>query len=114
MNPTTNSTDSTKDPNVVSFMMQLVQEKYGGDVNSDFLQQESDRLYDIFGNNLVGYFEPMLTDDQKRNFDQLVEAGNDQDGLLQYLTQVIPDLEKQILQILINFRIEYLNSPKQF
>ncbi|KXK09595.1 MAG: hypothetical protein QY330_02025 [Candidatus Dojkabacteria bacterium] len=107
----TNSNNSDpKDQNVLSFMMQLVQEKHGDDIDMDFLNQESSRLYDIFGDNLVDYFEPMLTAEQKGEFDKLVEKGAAQDGLLNYLVESIPDLENQILQVLVQFRNDYLQK----
>lgn len=101
-----------KDQNVVSFMMQLVQEKYGDEVDGNFLTQESDRLYDIFGNSLVDYFEPMLSEDQKSQFDGLVANSAKQEELLEFLVNNIPNLEQQILQVLVDFRNDYLNSPK--
>ena len=52
----TDVNNENKDQNVLSFMMQLVQEKYSDDSESNFLNQESNRLYDLFGNNLVRYF----------------------------------------------------------
>lgn len=99
-----------KDQNVLSFMMQLVQEKFGDEIEIDFLNQESDRLYDLFGNNLVDYFEPMLSEEQKLQFDQLVATAPEQEKLLEFLINNIPNLEQQILQVLVNFRTEYLNT----
>lgn len=101
-----------KDQNVLSFMMQLVQEKYGDEIDIEFLNQESDRLYDMFGNNLVDYFEPMLSEEQKMQFDQLVATSPEQEKLLEFLISNIPNLEQQILQVLVNFRNEYLSSPQ--
>lgn len=102
-----------KDQNVLAFMMQLVQERYGDDVEIEFLNQESDRLYDDFGNNLVDYFEPMLTEEQKTSFDQLVSSSANQDQLLEFLINNIPNLEQQIIQVLTNFREEYLQAPME-
>lgn len=107
-----NETPQNKDQNVLSFMNQLVQERYGDDTEINFLNQESDRLYDIFGNNLVSYFEPMLSDQQKIQFDQLVKQGGDQEKLLSFLVQSIPDLENRIMQVLIAFRNAYLAEPQ--
>lgn len=101
-----------KDQNVVSFMMQLVQEKYGDEIDIEFLNQESDRLYDLFGDNLVSYFEPMLSEEQKLQFDGLVANSAQQDELLDFLIKNIPNLEQQILQVLVDFRNDYLSSPK--
>jgi hypothetical protein len=103
-----NFNDQPKDQNVLSFMMQLVQEKHGDEVDIEFLNQEADRLYNEFGNNLVTYFEPMLTEDQKNSFDQLVKNNVDQQELLAFLVESIPNLEQQILQVLINYRLTYL------
>ena len=106
------NTDSNKDQNVLSFMMQLVQEKYGDDIEIDFLNNESNRLYDLFGNNLVSYFEPMLTDEQKGQFDQLVKTQSNQEALLAFLIQAIPDLESRIMQVLVAFRNQYLTTQQ--
>jgi len=100
--------NNVKDQNVLSFMMQLVQEKHGDDVEIQFLNQEADRLYDMFGNNLVQYFEPMLSSEQKTQFDELVKKNTGQDALLAFLIQAIPDLETRIMGVLVNFRNQYL------
>lgn len=102
-----------KDQNVLSFMMQLVQERYGDEIEIEFLNQEADRLYDEFGNNLVNYFEPMLSEEQKLSFDQLVATSPDQEKLLEFLIANIPNLEQQILQVLVDFRASYLSSNDQ-
>jgi len=102
-----------KDQNVLSFMMQLVQERYGDEIEIEFLNQEADRLYDEFGNNLVNYFEPMLSEEQKLSFDQLVATSPDQEKLLEFLITNIPNLEQQIMQVLVDFRTSYLNSNNQ-
>jgi hypothetical protein len=110
MDDVNNNSGQNKDQNVLSFMIQLVQERYGDDTEINFLNQEADRLYDLFGNNLVSYFEPMLTEQQKIQFDQLVKQGGDQEKLLGFLVQAIPDLENRIMQVLIAFRSAYLTE----
>lgn len=105
-----NNINQNKDQNVLSFMVQLVQERYGDDTEMNFLNQESERLYDLFGNNLVSYFEPMLSDQQKIQFDQMVKQGGNQENLLSFLVQAIPDLENRIMQVLIAFRNAYLTE----
>lgn len=97
-----------KDQNVYSFMMQLVQEKHGDEVEISFLNSESDRLYDLFGDVLLTYFEPQLAPEQKQQFDQLIENNENQDTLMQFLIENIGNLEQQIMQILINFRTDYI------
>lgn len=100
--------DQVKDQNVFAFMMQLVQEKHGDEVTAEFLNTESDKLYDTFGNNLVSYFEPMLSEEQRSEFNQLINSGQDQQKMLEFLVSAIPNLEEQILQVLVSFRNEYL------
>lgn len=107
-----NNSNPPKDQNVLSFMVQLVQERYGDDTPMEFLNNEADRLYDLFGNNLVSYFEPMLTDEQKLQFDQMVKQGGIQEQLLGFLVQAIPDLEEKIMQVLIAFRNAYLTEGR--
>ncbi len=97
-----------KDPNVMTFMMQLVQEKHGNNIDSKFLEEESSRLYDEFGDKLVSYFEPMLTDEQKTQFDELVRQGSDQNKLLEFLIGAIENLEQKILDTLNQFKNVYL------
>lgn len=104
--------NENKDQNVLSFMMQLVQEKYGDDIEINFLNQESNRLYDLFGNNLVRYFEPMLNENQKGEFDRMVKEQTNQEALLAFLIQAIPDLEDKIMQVLVSFRNQYLEIQK--
>ncbi|MBD3362112.1 hypothetical protein GF362_00140 [Candidatus Dojkabacteria bacterium] len=102
-----------KDPNVFSFMMQLVQQKYGDEVDATFLNTEADKLYNSFGDVLVRYFEPLLTDDQKRQFDSLVQNNSGQDKILEFLMSSIENLDAKIQQVLVRFRDSYLNSPPQ-
>ena len=99
-----------KDPNVMAFMMQMVQEKHGNEVDPKFLEQESEKLYEEFGDNLVNYFEPMLTDEQKTQFDQLVQQGAAQDKLLEFLIGAIENLEQKILEVLNQFKTRYMAS----
>jgi len=106
----TDNTQQPKDQNVLTFMMSLVQEKYGDDIDMSFLNTEANRLYDLFGDQLVTYFEPMLSEDQKKDFDVLVSQQNNQDQLLNFLIQAIPDLENKILQVLVGFKTEYLKA----
>lgn len=100
--------DDTKDQNVMSFMMQLVQERHGDEVDLTLLNSESDRLYNKFGDDLVKYFEPQLTEDQKVKFDEMVSKGSDQDAMMNFLMDNISDLEEQIMNVLIAFREDYL------
>ena len=106
-----NQAQPERDQNVFSFMLQLVQEKFGDDTDLTFQNQEAQRLYDLFGYNLVSYFEPMLTEQQKLQFDNLYKQGSDNQALLGFLTQSIPDLEMKIMQILVAFRNAYLAQP---
>lgn len=110
-NPGATPGQEPKDENVISFMMQIVQEKHGDEVGSDFLQQEADKLYEEFGDNLVANFEPMLTDEQKTQFDQLVGQNSNQEDLLSFLMGSIDNLEQKIMQVLMEFRDNYVNSP---
>jgi hypothetical protein len=98
-----------KDPNVMSFMMQVVQEKHGDNVDSKFLKEEASKLYDEFGDKLVSYFEPMLSEEQKTQFDQLVQQGVDQNKLLEFLIGAIENLEQKILDTLMQFKQEYMS-----
>lgn len=102
-----------KDQNVLSFMLQMVQERYGPTATPEFLTQESNRLYDLFGDNLVGYFEPMLTEEQKQQFDQMVQQNVAQDQLLQFLITAIPNLEQQIMTVLMQFKSDYIAAKFQ-
>ena len=49
----------------------------------------------------------------EKSVDQLVAAKNDQEKLLEYLIQAIPNLEQQILQVLVDFRNDYLSQNQQ-
>lgn len=99
-----------KDQNVLSFMMQLVQQKFGDDIEIEQLNQEANNLYDEFGDRLVEYFEPLLTDEQKDQFNSLIDRGVGQDEILDFLMTSIPDLDVKIQQVLFNFRDNYLAS----
>ncbi len=99
-----------RDQNVYSFMLQLVQEKHGDEVDFEFLESESNRLYDVFGDSLLNYFEPQLTEEQKKQFDQLIENNENQDILMNYLIENIKDIEQQIIQVLVAFRTDYVSG----
>jgi translation initiation factor 2 alpha subunit (eIF-2alpha) len=109
---TSTADQSSRDQNVFSFMLQLVQERYGDDTDLEFQNREAERLYDLFGNNLVSYFEPMLSEEQKKQFDQLYKQGGNNESLLGFLTQAIPDLEMKIMQVLVSFRNAYLTEGR--
>ncbi|MBN2015710.1 hypothetical protein JW766_02660 [Candidatus Dojkabacteria bacterium] len=98
-----------KDPNVMTFMMQIVQEKHGDNIDSKFLEEEASKLYDEFGDKLVSYFEPMLTEEQKTQFDGLVQQGADKNQLLEFLVGAIDNLEQRILDILMQYKNDYLS-----
>jgi len=97
-----------RDSNVMTFMMQMVQEKLGDNVDSKALEDEAVKLYDEFGERLVSYFEPMLSDEQRTQFDELVKQEVSQDKLLEFLVGAIENLEQKILDILTQFKNEYL------
>lgn len=106
-------TNQAKDQNVVSFMMQLIQEKHGDEVDINFLNQEADKLYNQFGDQLVTYFEPQLTPEQRESFDKMVSGGSDQDKMLDFLIDAIPTLEEQIMDVLVKFRADYLAQKSE-
>jgi hypothetical protein len=97
-----------KDPNVYSFMLQMVQEKNGDEVDNEFLNTEAERLYLEFGDKLVESFEPLLSDEQRTQFDQMVEQGATQDAILNFLTTNIQNLEQKILDVLMLFKQQYV------
>lgn len=99
-----------KDQNVLSFMMQLIQEKMGDEVSIEVLNAEADKLYFEFGDKLVEYFEPQLNEEQKKKFDEMIQGAKSQDDMMNFLVDNIPDLEEQIMQVLIEFRADYLGN----
>jgi len=99
-----------KDPNVFSFMMEMVQKKHGDEVSADFLTVEANRLYDGFGDALVDFFEPLMTDEQKHEFDRIVENGGDQNPVLEFLMRSIPSLDDKIKKVLVLYRNTYLKD----
>lgn len=105
--------NETKDENVFSFMMQLVQEKHGDDVGAEFLNTEAERLYIEFGDELLKYFEPMLNIDQKSQFDNMVESGAAQDEIMNFLVKNIEGLEQKIMDVLNQFRQKYIELPDE-
>lgn len=106
----TQNSNQKKDANVMSFMMQLVQEKHGDEIEYTFLNSESEKLYNQFGDKLVSYFEPQLSEEQKTKFDKMIADSMGQDEMLNFLVDSIPDLEEQIMQVLIEYRAEYLGE----
>lgn len=97
-----------RDPNVLNFMVQAVQQKHGVDADPAFVKKESERLYDEFGEKLVDYFEPMLSKEQIEEFDKMMTQGASQDQLLAFLMSSIPDLTQQIEKVLIEYKEKYI------
>lgn len=111
-NSQTTPAGQPKDPNVYSFMLQMVQEKNGDEVDNEFLNTEAERLYLEFGDKLVESFEPLLSDEQRTQFDQLVEQGASQDMILNFLTTNIQNLEQRILDVLMMFKQQYMSEKE--
>ncbi len=98
-----------KDPNVFTYMMQLVQQKYGDDVDSGFLEKNANDLYDKFAEELVSYFSPILSPEQKKSFDSMLENNVPEEKMVAYLFSIVDDVEGHIKQILDSFKDTYLN-----
>lgn len=100
-----------RDPIVLEELKDLVRFKHGKNVDENFVEQESTRLYDVFSNQLISYFEPMLSEEQKQEFDDLAgQEGTDQEGLLNFLVGAIPDLQNQVMQALKEFEANYIRK----
>jgi len=99
-----------KDPNVYGWIIGFVQKKHGNEVDSSFIEQEATRLYDSFGDFLVKQFEPMLSEEQKSQFDQIVSAGADQMKLQEFLMTSIPDITEKLMGAMDQFEQNYLAS----
>ena len=100
-----------RDPNVMAFMMEAVREKNKDTgVTPEFIQSETERLYDEFGEKLVENFEPMLSDEQIKTFDQVLQNGGTQENLLEFLKGCIPNLEMRIQEFLVTYKTRYLES----
>jgi hypothetical protein len=52
----------------------------------------------------------MLSEGQKEQFDKMVKDQTNQESLLAFLIQAIPDLENKIMQVLVVFRNQYLEQ----
>jgi hypothetical protein len=108
--PQAQTADPEEDEHVYSFMRSMVQEKHGDDVDYDFLEDEAKRLYELFGDVLLKYFEPQLNEEQKVQFDQLIDGGESQDALMSFLMENIGNLEQQIIDVLVKFRTDYITD----
>jgi hypothetical protein len=63
-----------------------------------------------FGDKLVENFEPMLNEQQRAHFDELINQNSSQDEVLSFLTGSIENLEEKIMEVLMNYRQSYLES----
>lgn len=98
-----------RDPRVLDFMAQAVREKFKDQqLTEEFISTEAARLYDQFGEELVSHFEPMLSKEQVTQFDGMLQAGETQDHLLEFLMGCIPDLTSKIEQVLLSYKDKYL------
>jgi len=112
-NQTQNTLSSSEYRNeaVMGFMKQTVKEKYGEGVDTDFLDQEANKIYTEFENSIFDHFKPMLSPDQQVELDKITNEQADQATLLAFLMQSIKNFELNIFQFLVDFRKKYQNTP---
>ena len=112
-NQTQNTLSSSEYRNeaVMGFMKQTVKEKYGEGVDTDFLDQEANKIYTEFENSIFDHFNPMLSPDQQVELDKITNEQADQATLLAFLMQSIKNFELNIFQFLVDFRKKYQNTP---
>lgn len=100
------NTKPTSDP-VVNFMKQTVIEKYGEEVDKNFLNEETNRIYEDFGDNLFTHFKPMISAEQKVKLDKLLTKTQNQEEVLGFLMESIDNFEQKIIEYLIEYRKAY-------
>ena len=95
---------------VMNFIKQIVREKYGNQAEVHFVNQEVSKIYNEFGNNLVAYFKPMISDQEKLKLDKLINQSVDHEVFLAFLMDSIVNFEQKIVKFLIKFRENYIKS----
>lgn len=103
--------DTLKIDPVVDFMRQTVLSKYGEKVDQNFLEQETNRIYSDFGNNLFSHFKPMIPPEKKIELDKIIDESKDQDVVMAFLMESIENFEQKIIQYLVEYRNTYIAKP---
>lgn len=96
------------DPQMLSFMRALVNERFGAEADTDFALREAERLYEVFSRQLGDYFEPQLRPADLARLNELLTSKARPEMALALLAASIPDLEAQIDHCLDIFRQSYL------
>lgn len=103
--------DIVRDPQIMEELRELVRFKHGRGSEATFVEQESTRLYDLFSEQLISFFEPMISEEKKAEFDNLSsQPGVNQETLMGFLIETIPDLQNQVLQALHEFEANYIRT----
>lgn len=110
--PTHNQSDKVnlRDDRVVSFIKQMVREKYGPSMSEDNLTKEAEMLYEMFTENLVSYFEPYVSEEANNRLNDLIKKSTDKDTVLAFLMESVDNFEQKIIQVLVDFRNSYLKD----
>lgn len=93
---------------VMNFLRQAVRTKHSENIDQNFLDIETKRIYDNFGNSILAHFKPMISAEQKIKLEQLVSTTKDQEEILAFLMESIENFEQKIIQYLVEFRDTYI------
>ena len=96
-----------QDSYVQSFLTQMVQERYGDDVELEFIETEVERLHMDLGDKLIKHFEPLLDSSSQAEFERLLGADSDMDTVIQFLFGSIDDLQPKIFDFLDKYKTDY-------
>jgi hypothetical protein len=95
---------------VRNFMRQAVLKKYGDKSDSNFIDLETTRIYNDFGDSILAHFRPMITSEKKLELDRVIKESNNQEIILAFLMQSIENFEQKIIQYLIEYKDLYIGE----
>ncbi len=100
-------TDTQNIDPVINFIKQAVVKKHG-DQDSNFVNQETQRVYNDFGNNLLEHFSSLLSKEQSTELESLIKKTKSQKVVLGYLMESIDNFEQKIIEYLMGYVENYL------
>lgn len=102
------SLDIMKDSYLYSFLVEMVQEKHGDEIEIEFLESEVDHLNVDLSEKLLLYFEPMLEEALKVEFEELVQREASIGEILGFFASNISNFEEGVVDFLEHYRRRYL------
>jgi hypothetical protein len=94
---------------ISNFIKQSVLKRHSNK-DSAFIEQETHRIYEDFGNEILDHFQSLLNSDQNKELEKIIKKTKSQRAVLGYLMESINSFEQKIIEYLMEYRKEYLGE----